>query len=91
VAYSTTGGTAVAGSHYFATSGVAAFAAGQTAAAVISVTWPGGWSPGAEGDRTVEVTLSNPTCSLPISGAVGVLTIQAVPVSAHLILGGRAR
>jgi uncharacterized repeat protein (TIGR03806 family) len=72
VQYATADGTALAGSDYAATSGVASFAPGVTSATVTVVVAGDGE---AEGDETLTVTLFDPAnATLGRAGATGTIT-----------------
>jgi hypothetical protein len=75
VSFTTSDGTAVSGVDYDAASGVVTIPRGQTTKA-INLTWScdAAWQPKA--NKTVIVTLSSPSPSVPLGTAAATLTIQ---------------
>jgi hypothetical protein len=80
VTFATSDGTAVAGVDYDAASGVVTIPRGQTSN-TINLTWAcdAAWQPKA--NKTVIVTLSGPSPSVPLGAPAATLTIQEDGVS----------
>jgi hypothetical protein len=88
VSFTTSGGTAVAGVDYDAASGVVTIPRGQTSK-TINLTWAcdGAWQPKA--NKTVIVTLSGPSPSVPLGTPAATLTIQEDTAVRSLCLATR--
>jgi hypothetical protein len=89
VSFTTSDGTAVAGVDYDAASGVVTIPRGQTYTA-INLTWAcnAAWQPKA--NKTVIVTLSSPSPTVPLGTAAATLTIQEDTAVRPLCLATRA-
>lgn len=87
VSYATANGTALAGTHYTATSGSLSFNSGETEK-VVTVNTTSGSIP--SGSRTMVVNLSNPTGGATIETAQGTGTINAnaSPVAVNDVVNG---
>ena len=87
VSYSTSNGTATAGTNYTATSGTLSFAAGETSK---TITVPILNSASQVSDLSFSVTLSSPSSGTTISNASGTVTVTAALKAATLAIASSA-